>query len=797
MEQPVNDDLVPLLDSVAGLLEKERELGELKLEAAQHEGQQWRERYERLKGSLPEGDEGFVERPPNGPPPRLSAWELLNELHDPNVRRQMAVAQSLALQRMMLDDADFEALSNKLKWLPALRHVNLGSNFLTDEACLSIKMLFTRCGGLETLDFSHNALGKQSLLVLGTKLKQLRPLQRLCIEGNTPLAVTPNAGDELGNALRNASERLSNLFELRLTLNDEAEPSHERSTTRSRVQDNDKDTTHWRRPPHAKKAEKIFNSLKFLRHLSAVHPPAPPKTITHLGLTHARLAPESVQLLVKLKHLVSLDLSYSYIGPAGAILIARELLGAPNADAVASSALRPAAAKSGDVVREAEALQHGRGATRSSVGFVSGGEAGQTYTTSAAGTFREGVSRAAASSVGATTGVPIDVRPPGAKKADGDGGLGGTGGAAAAAAKKEKKDAPKEKKRRAGKPAQPFRPSLTSLNLEHNGIGNPGAVAIARSFGVRSASLTDVNLSANRIGLAGASALADALPGALVLSRLDIGFNYLPTMASEKLARACRSSPSLLCVSGLETAGAGVKVRAELGRALRERQETMGTQTLPRSAWPAGVKGAAAESDEGGMPAPESVPRLDGREQWLLDHPADTRTPREDALVQSEYRRVLPAGGWRCAWQHFVSMHTPEGCRLRWGVVVFPASWGYAYRVTRRTLGHCNRPPSHSDVVAQGTGGETGDGGVSAGVRNGWAWWWQEVIVPCCFPGDTLSLWIAPEPTTLENAEVAMRHMVVAPITDGLSEAEAQRACDSCAVEWTSSHPLHHHASWA
>ena len=101
MEQPVNDDLVPLLDSVAGLLEKERELGELKLEAAQHEGQQWRERYERLKGSLPEGDEGFVERPPNGPPPRLSAWELLNELHDPNVRRQMAVAQSLALQRMM------------------------------------------------------------------------------------------------------------------------------------------------------------------------------------------------------------------------------------------------------------------------------------------------------------------------------------------------------------------------------------------------------------------------------------------------------------------------------------------------------------------------------------------------------------------------------------------------------------------------------------------------------------------------------------------------------------------------
>ena len=46
------------------------------------------------------------------------------------------------------------------------------------------------------------------------------------------------------------------------------------------MQDNDKDTTHWRRPPHAKKAEKIFNSLKFLRHLSAVHPPAPPKTIT-------------------------------------------------------------------------------------------------------------------------------------------------------------------------------------------------------------------------------------------------------------------------------------------------------------------------------------------------------------------------------------------------------------------------------------------------------------------------------------------------------------------------------------
>ena len=147
-----------------------------------------------LSAEVVGGDEGFVERPPNGAPPRLSAWELLNELHDPNVRRQMAVAQSLALQRMMLDDADFEALSNKLKWLPALRHVNLGSNFLTDEACLSIKMRFTRCGGLETLDFSHNALGKQSLLVLGTKLKQLRPLQRLCIEGNTPLAVTPNAG---------------------------------------------------------------------------------------------------------------------------------------------------------------------------------------------------------------------------------------------------------------------------------------------------------------------------------------------------------------------------------------------------------------------------------------------------------------------------------------------------------------------------------------------------------------------------------------------------------------------------
>ena len=122
------------------------------------------------------------------------------------------------------------------------------------------------------------------------------------------------------------------------------------------------------------------------------------------------------------------------------------------------------------------------------------------------------------------------------------------------------------------------------------------------------------------------------------------------------------------------------------------------------------------------------------------------------------------------------------GCALRWGVAVYPASWGYAYRVLRRTLGHCNRPPSHGDVVARGTGGETGEGGVLAGVRNGWAWWWQDANVPCCFPGDTLSLWIAPEPATLENSEVAVRHASVSPLPGASRVSQASPRARRCAT---------------
>ena len=102
--QELPDDLVPLLDSVAGLLEKERELGELKLEAARSEAGAWRDRYEQLKGTLPEGADTFVARAPSEPPPPPSTWEMIAEVEvSRETQRQRAVWREPQRQRAGVD----------------------------------------------------------------------------------------------------------------------------------------------------------------------------------------------------------------------------------------------------------------------------------------------------------------------------------------------------------------------------------------------------------------------------------------------------------------------------------------------------------------------------------------------------------------------------------------------------------------------------------------------------------------------------------------------------------------------
>lgn len=89
-----------------------------------------------------------------------------------------------------------------------------------------------------------------------------------------------------------------------------------------------------------------------------------------------------------------------------------------------------------------------------------------------------------------------------------------------------------------------FNASLTYLNLHQNAVGPRGALKIADALRING-SLTSLNLRTNGVGTPGAMAIADALLVNGSLTSLDIGFNEIGNEGAETLGESLRVNGSL------------------------------------------------------------------------------------------------------------------------------------------------------------------------------------------------------------------------------------------------------------
>ena len=88
--------------------------------------------------------------------------------------------------------------------------------------------------------------------------------------------------------------------------------------------------------------------------------------------------------------------------------------------------------------------------------------------------------------------------------------------------------------------------TLTRLNLRHNGVGDEGARALAKSLCTGKVGVTELDLSSNNIGQKGGVALAKSLLRAPSLALLNLESNQLPADALA-LLRAAASAVADRC----------------------------------------------------------------------------------------------------------------------------------------------------------------------------------------------------------------------------------------------------------
>jgi Leucine Rich repeat len=325
----VEIDAQPLLESVRSLVEKEKALAKLQV-------QELAAKYKQLRQSIRSGSGWPSEDDEEEQQIDSTAASLrMQPLSQPAAICAESRPGWLDLHAKGLDNAQL----SKLTWIKGLTAVDLSHNKLSDTGAGAVGALVHIGGGLRSLDLSHNSLGAVAVASVLDACKRKSRLQNLNVAGNLHFASVPTAGADIAQSLLQLSGPGKPLWGVSLTLNDfetrfgpcAAGAAAAAAAARSA-------------PVKAKRAtgrrEHPMNALTFVKTLfpkpaasskQQQHTKATAATvaggITVLGLPYAALHKTTVVELVSraLPVLTSLDLSGCYIGPAGALAIARAI----------------------------------------------------------------------------------------------------------------------------------------------------------------------------------------------------------------------------------------------------------------------------------------------------------------------------------------------------------------------------------------------------------------------------------------------------------------------------------------
>ncbi|CAN0466479.1 unnamed protein product [Ectocarpus sp. 12 AP-2014] len=378
----------PLLDSVRSLVNKERQLAGLQLEEKEREAELWRDRFRQLQASrfFFHIESGGIDSAAREAGETIateswhrdeedSDWDNLQaatkKAGDPflgKLRRQ----DSLDLSRRGIGKEYLEGIVVKLRWLRGFTSVDLRDNSI-DDACVQPLKSLMALRQLCSLDLRGNQLGPSSGNALLESLSRCRRLQVLRLEANGLFARTPGAGARLAAGLRAAIKAggCRHLWSLSVTLDDfdgnffMNAPRKTKANTAGRGPTRTgtgRSTRKAAGPPPAAGPMPAAHPMNALALARAFHPRAPDGgagallngdgeseansrgvrgntrrgsaragrgSITSLGLPYARLHPRTVEELAAhaVSSLTSMDLSFCFIGPAGAVALARALDG--------------------------------------------------------------------------------------------------------------------------------------------------------------------------------------------------------------------------------------------------------------------------------------------------------------------------------------------------------------------------------------------------------------------------------------------------------------------------------------
>ncbi|CAN0232156.1 unnamed protein product [Ectocarpus sp. 6 AP-2014] len=378
----------PLLDSVRSLVNKERQLAGLQLEEKEREAELWRDRFRQLQASpfFFHIESGGIDSAAREAGETIateswhrdeedSDWDNLQaaskKAGDPylgKLRRQ----ESLDLSRRGIGKEDLEGIVVKLRWLRGFTSVDLRGNSI-DDACVQPLKSLMALRQLCSLDLRENQLGPSSGNALLESLSRCRRLQVLRLEANGLFARTPGAGARLAAGLKAAIKAggCRHLWSLSVTLDDFDGNFFMNAPRKMKTKiagggptatGTGRSTRKAAGPPPAAGPMPAAHPMNALALARAFHARAPDGgagallngdgeseassrgvrgntkrgsarvgrgSITSLGLPYARLHPRTVEELAAhaISSLTHLDLSFCYIGPAGAVALARALDG--------------------------------------------------------------------------------------------------------------------------------------------------------------------------------------------------------------------------------------------------------------------------------------------------------------------------------------------------------------------------------------------------------------------------------------------------------------------------------------
>ncbi|CAM9153892.1 unnamed protein product, partial [Hapterophycus canaliculatus] len=375
-EKDVDEDLrtQPLLDSVRSLVKKERQLAGLHLEDKEWEAEQWRTKFLKLQASTPQVDcsTRTSGRMPNTADTSQDDLQAASKKAGDSYLRKLRRKESIELSRRRIGKLDLEGIVTKLRWLRGFTSIDLSDNSI-DDTCLQPLKNLMALRQVRRLDLSRNDLGPSAGKALIESLPRCKDLQVLRLQANVVFSRAPDAGARLGSGLRAAIRAggCRHLWDLSVTLDDFNSTFFQNAPRKTKIKKagapvitgSDRGTSEAVASPALVRQNSAdpMNALTFTR---AFHPRASggglgallngddgdesagdggrggggsrgrgasghKGCITSLGLPYARLHPRTVEELATyaIPSLTHLDLSYCYVGPAGAAALARALAG--------------------------------------------------------------------------------------------------------------------------------------------------------------------------------------------------------------------------------------------------------------------------------------------------------------------------------------------------------------------------------------------------------------------------------------------------------------------------------------